>query len=374
MSDGRQQQENDSQKLENERIERERERHEWEKERNQREEERFVLDKHYRKKEQSQTWLFRYVTFSLQLITLAVVFGYPMIHRQDGLENRIKETISASIKDEIGKNIACKDQSLRARLENQIKETISASINDEFNKRFASSFTVGQFKVVGPSGSTPDSLVGALFKTAAERGSKSLDDALKTAIDAVELGDKGFSLLVKVTEKTSDLVHYLWPSVKIDPPPPPPSVKIDPPLPPPPPAVIPDQVTFNNDRFDLTEAAKTSLDKVAEYLTSERGKSDKVLVEGHASTAGKAQHNLQLSWNRARQVTRYLVEHGVMEERITQYGFGQGYQWLPFESNNIAENRRVRIATCGEEIGSDRCVPKKDSALVAQHQQLGASE
>jgi outer membrane protein OmpA-like peptidoglycan-associated protein len=161
---------------------------------------------------------------------------------------------------------------------------------------------------------------------------------LKTASDAIEVGKKG----VEFIDKGSNLFIRFLPNNKEHA-----QGK--------PPRLIFDQVAFSNDTFELTEVAKLSLDSVVAYLKNPPGKSEKVLVEGHASAVGSAQHNLWLSNERARRVRDYLTDHGIEQDRILYYGFGQGYLWLPFFPEH-PDNRRVRITTCGEGWGSDRCL------------------
>lgn len=305
------------------------ERFEWEKEREKREKERFnwdqdryFSDKCYREREQKRAWFSRHPNIVLHLTTLTMLFVYPLVREQYFLENRIEKTVTESLKKEF--------ESFRIVVANPPTP----------------SFTVGPFKVSGPDGSTSDNLINAIFKTAAEKGPKTLDDTLKTAIHAVELGDKSFSLAIKVSDKVSGLIRWL----RTNPDNPNVNVAVE----------IFDQVMFENDRYDLSEPAKASLNKIATYLKSELGKSDRILVEGHASATGSAQHNLSLSRERALRVKTYLVDRGVGEERIFFYGFGQGYLWLPFLPDH-PDNRRARITICnGGEGGTDRCPPQSD--------------
>jgi outer membrane protein OmpA-like peptidoglycan-associated protein len=69
-----------------------------------------------------------------------------------------------------------------------------------------------------------------------------------------------------------------------------------------------------------------------------------VSVEGHTDAQGKPEKNLDLSTRRAASVLRWLVEHGVGEERLESHGFGQT---RPVASNRTAAgraaNRRVEF-------------------------------
>jgi len=70
----------------------------------------------------------------------------------------------------------------------------------------------------------------------------------------------------------------------------------------------------------------------------------KIQIEGHASAEGDAKHNLKLSDDRAKSVRKYLVEHGVNEDRLIAKGFGIT---KPLASNDTEEgrekNRRVEF-------------------------------
>jgi len=99
--------------------------------------------------------------------------------------------------------------------------------------------------------------------------------------------------------------------------------------------------------FGLLEQVASVL-KTASYVK-------KIRVEGHTDDRGKDSANLELSARRAASVLRFLVEHGVAEERLASEGFGET---VPIASNKTAkgrgENRRVEFmileqdSTCGK--------------------------
>jgi len=70
----------------------------------------------------------------------------------------------------------------------------------------------------------------------------------------------------------------------------------------------------------------------------------RVLIEGHTSSEGTREHNLDLSARRAASVKAYLVEHGVAEDRVETQGFGPD---RPVASNDTEEgreqNRRIEF-------------------------------
>jgi outer membrane protein OmpA-like peptidoglycan-associated protein len=69
-----------------------------------------------------------------------------------------------------------------------------------------------------------------------------------------------------------------------------------------------------------------------------------VIAEGHTDTVGSAEYNQKLSERRADAVRRYLINGGIMPERIRTEGFGES---KPVASNDTdegrAQNRRVEL-------------------------------
>jgi len=69
-----------------------------------------------------------------------------------------------------------------------------------------------------------------------------------------------------------------------------------------------------------------------------------MMIEGHTDSTGSAEHNQQLSLNRANAVRNYLVGYGVDSRRVTTQGFGES---MPVASNDTAQgrqqNRRVEL-------------------------------
>jgi outer membrane protein OmpA-like peptidoglycan-associated protein len=73
-------------------------------------------------------------------------------------------------------------------------------------------------------------------------------------------------------------------------------------------------------------------------------------VQGHTDNSGTADHNTQLSQERAEAVAAWLVEHGVPSERLTAHGFGQTKPLVPnVTAANRAQNRRVQFVILEKE-------------------------
>ena len=101
-------------------------------------------------------------------------------------------------------------------------------------------------------------------------------------------------------------------------------------------------VTFEYDRYDLTNEAKSILDGVAEFMAM--NPSVKLTINGHTDNSGGEMNNKTLSMNRAEAAATYLQAKGVAKSRLTTKGFGKS---MPKATNDTPEgkqlNRRVEL-------------------------------
>jgi len=101
-------------------------------------------------------------------------------------------------------------------------------------------------------------------------------------------------------------------------------------------------VNFDLDSARLTPNAKAILDGVSDALLAQPD--IKAEVGGHTSSEGSDAYNQKLSERRAASVESYLVEHGVVADRLTSKGYGES---MPIADNNTQEgrelNRRVEL-------------------------------
>ncbi len=88
-------------------------------------------------------------------------------------------------------------------------------------------------------------------------------------------------------------------------------------------------VYFDFNKYALTAAARTQLDRLAEILKALPGVT--VTIEGHTDAIGSAAYNKKLSLKRAAAVKEYLVSKGISSTRLTTTGYG--------ESRPVAINR-----------------------------------
>jgi len=105
---------------------------------------------------------------------------------------------------------------------------------------------------------------------------------------------------------------------------------------------MPAGITFPVDRYDIQPQFQSTLDQVAQTLSSY----DQTYIDvlGHTDSTGSDAYNQTLSDRRAQSVADYLAGHGVTRARIGVRGYGESQ---PIASNDTdpgrAENRRVEI-------------------------------
>ena len=101
-------------------------------------------------------------------------------------------------------------------------------------------------------------------------------------------------------------------------------------------------VLFDVDRAELKPGAINDLARLAELLVADSGRA--VLIEGHTDSTGPAQHNDELSRQRADAVASVLIRGGISPSRIKTQGFGSS---SPLATNATEagrqQNRRVEI-------------------------------
>ncbi len=105
---------------------------------------------------------------------------------------------------------------------------------------------------------------------------------------------------------------------------------------------MPSGVTFDVDRSEVKPQFFSTLDQVAQTLSSYNQTFIDVL--GHTDSTGSLEYNQSLSERRSRSVASYLSARGVASARIATRGFGETQ---PIATNDTeagrAANRRVEI-------------------------------
>jgi outer membrane protein OmpA-like peptidoglycan-associated protein len=101
-------------------------------------------------------------------------------------------------------------------------------------------------------------------------------------------------------------------------------------------------VIFEEDTAVIRSVSFPVLDMVAQALLDHP--EIKLEIQGHTDSQGDAQHNMNLSQQRADAVLAYLVQHGIDPARLTAQGYGET---RPMESNRTSQgrdiNRRIEL-------------------------------
>ncbi|HTH32959.1 MAG TPA: peptidoglycan-associated lipoprotein Pal [Xanthobacteraceae bacterium] len=82
-----------------------------------------------------------------------------------------------------------------------------------------------------------------------------------------------------------------------------------------------DRVFFETDSSELTEQARATLDKQAQWLSNYNRYS--FTVEGHADERGTREYNIALGARRAQTVREYLVSRGIAASRMRTISYGK---------------------------------------------------
>ena len=105
---------------------------------------------------------------------------------------------------------------------------------------------------------------------------------------------------------------------------------------------MPSGITFPVDSYDIQPQFQSTLDQVAQTLSSYNQTYIDVL--GHTDSTGSDAYNQTLSDRRAQSVSDYLAGRGVARARIGVRGYGESQPIVPNETDTgRSENRRVEI-------------------------------
>lgn len=110
--------------------------------------------------------------------------------------------------------------------------------------------------------------------------------------------------------------------------------------------LVPDNILFDFDQYDLKDDAKKTLEEISETLQNSFNKKDlDITINGHTDNTGSKEYNEKLSKQRAEEVKKYL-ENQLEGSNITFTTEGYGDS-KPIASNDTeegqAKNRRVEI-------------------------------
>ena len=82
-----------------------------------------------------------------------------------------------------------------------------------------------------------------------------------------------------------------------------------------------DRVFFDTDSSELSDQARATLDKQAQWLAQYNRYS--FTIEGHADERGTREYNIALGARRAETVRQYLVSRGVSAQRMRTISYGK---------------------------------------------------
>jgi outer membrane protein OmpA-like peptidoglycan-associated protein len=111
-------------------------------------------------------------------------------------------------------------------------------------------------------------------------------------------------------------------------------------------AVILKNIFFDTDKYILKDESLAELQKLLGFL--QNNPRLKIEISGHTDNIGTADHNLELSGNRAKAVYQYLLQHDIDKTRLSYTGFGFSQ---PIDLNTTelgrANNRRTEFKVLG---------------------------
>jgi outer membrane protein OmpA-like peptidoglycan-associated protein len=107
--------------------------------------------------------------------------------------------------------------------------------------------------------------------------------------------------------------------------------------------VILKPVFFALDKDVILAKSFPVLQAVADAMKAAAGLK-KIRIEGHTDSQGNPAYNVDLSERRTKSVRKWLIDHGIAEERLDAKGYGQT---RPIATNKTvdgrAKNRRVEF-------------------------------
>ena len=99
------------------------------------------------------------------------------------------------------------------------------------------------------------------------------------------------------------------------------------------------RIQFAFDDYNLSTRSKENLEKVAGWLSKDRGA--RIQIEGHTCDIGTPEYNLALGERRANSAKKYLEGLGVNAARISTISYGEERPMVPnADEANRSKNRR----------------------------------
>ena len=103
-----------------------------------------------------------------------------------------------------------------------------------------------------------------------------------------------------------------------------------------------ERIFFDFDSYLLTQSARETLSKNAEWLKGNSGA--KLQIEGHCDERGSDEYNLALGEKRAKSAQNYLVTLGVAKDRLSTISYGEEKPLEQGQNETAwAKNRRAEF-------------------------------
>ncbi|MBK21441.1 MAG: hypothetical protein CMP63_03870 [Flavobacteriales bacterium] len=111
--------------------------------------------------------------------------------------------------------------------------------------------------------------------------------------------------------------------------------------------VILKNVFFDTDKYELKPESKVELEKLKEFL--EKNPTLKIEIGGHTDNQGSKLHNMELSKNRAKSVSYWLMMNNVPKERLSYKGYADNEPIMSNENpEGRSKNRRTEFKIIGK--------------------------
>lgn len=95
-------------------------------------------------------------------------------------------------------------------------------------------------------------------------------------------------------------------------------------------------ILFETNKSILLKESYAELNKLVAFL--KRNPSYKIIVNGHTDNTGNEKDNLNLSKERAKAVTDYIIEKGINKDLVKYFGLGSS---KPIASNDNEDDRKI---------------------------------
>ena len=101
-----------------------------------------------------------------------------------------------------------------------------------------------------------------------------------------------------------------------------------------------DNVHFDSGKSSIKTSSYDELKELVEFLKLKP--EIKIEIGGHTDNVGEERANQALSQDRAISVKAYLIEHGVLSNRLIAKGYGES---SPIADNNTEKGKRLNRRT-----------------------------